>query len=176
METTKNVLPKNMSHFYNELSEYLDTKILFYGSIQREDYFPGHSDVDVDIFTDNEHSVVNKMSHFLHIPKNKFKKIVWRVKENFIITGYKVKYIDEDDNFRTEFSIYNTKFKDYVLKAHMSKTVVPYYATLMLLIIKYLYYQIPLLDKSTFIYLKGLILSRGLGIPPEDFIVLENDN
>ena len=52
METTRNELSKNEKKFFEELSNYLETPILFFGSIQRSDYFPGKSDIDVDIFTD----------------------------------------------------------------------------------------------------------------------------
>ena len=69
MENTKNKLPENVNVFFNKLSDYLDTKLLFYGSVQRGDYFPGSSDIDVDIFTDNVNSTVTKMQHFLYTKK-----------------------------------------------------------------------------------------------------------
>ena len=50
METTKNDLPPNTKKFFYNLSEYLDTKLLYYGSVQRSDYVPGKSDIDVIIF------------------------------------------------------------------------------------------------------------------------------
>lgn len=172
----KNTLPKNTVQFYEELSEYLDTKIHFYGSVQRSDYFPNHSDIDVDIFTDNERSTIEKMKHFLHIGKQKVKKVVWKLRNNRIIIGHKIKYVDKNTQFRTEFSIYNEKFKEDVLRNHMEKTIIPYYATILLMIIKFLYYKVELLNKSIFLYLKRKILSTGLGLPEEDFIVLETDN
>ena len=65
METTKNKLSSYESDFFNKLSNYLDTKLYFYGSIQRDDYKPGHSDIDVDIFTDNIHSALIKIQNLL---------------------------------------------------------------------------------------------------------------
>lgn len=173
MESTKNVLPPDIKQFYEELSDYLDIKLLFYGSIQRYDYFHNCSDIDVDIFTDNEQSTIEKITHFLHLSKKKVKKVVWNL-NNHIVTGYKVKYEDEAIHLQTEFSIYNEKFKNDVLQCHLKKTVIPYYATVLLLIIKYLYYKLNILDKSTFIYLKDKILSVGIGYVSEDFIVLPN--
>jgi hypothetical protein len=41
METTKNKLPEKEQQFFNELSKYLDTSLYYYGSVQRNDYFPG---------------------------------------------------------------------------------------------------------------------------------------
>jgi len=174
MYNTKNKLPKNTIQFYEELSNYLDTKIHFYGSVQRDDYFPNHSDIDVVIFTDNEKSTIEKLKHFLNAEKGKVKKVFWKLRTNRFVRGHKIKYVDKETNFQTEFSIYNVTYKDDVLKNHMEKTVIPYYATILLMIIKFLYYKIPLLSKSIFLYLKNKILSVGIGLPEEDFIVIGN--
>ena len=95
METTKNDLPKNVKRFFYELSEYLDTKLFYYGSIQRSDYVAGKSDIDIDIFTDNEYSMMNKMQHFLHVQKNDFKKVVWIIKGTTTY-GYKIPNTDKN--------------------------------------------------------------------------------
>ena len=108
METTKNKLPEKIQQFFKELSNYLDTKLLFYGSVQRNDYFPGSSDIDVDIFTDNEDAIIVKMQHFLHVKKDSFKKVVWRLNHNNqIVNGHKIMYKNKEENFSVEFSIYN---------------------------------------------------------------------
>jgi predicted nucleotidyltransferase len=67
METTKNKLTPYQTSFFNRLSTYLDTKLYFFGSIQRQDYFPESSDIDVDIFTDNESATIVQMMNFLHV-------------------------------------------------------------------------------------------------------------
>ena len=54
METTKNELPYKLKRFFYKLENDLDTKLYFYGSIQRNDYVAGKSDIDVSIFTDND--------------------------------------------------------------------------------------------------------------------------
>ena len=53
MENTKNVLPDHNRQFFKDLSEYLDTKLYFFGSVQRPDYFPGKSDIDIFLQTMN---------------------------------------------------------------------------------------------------------------------------
>lgn len=175
METTNNKLPDNVVLFFKELSEYLDTKILYFGSVQRGDYFPGKSDIDVDIFTDNEHSIMTKMQHFLNIDKKKFKNFVWRLNHNNTIAhGHKVMYKNEEQNFNAEFSIYNEKYKQVILKEHLAKTILPFYATWMLIILKFFHYTIPLLDYKTFSYLKKKILTLGIGLPDDQFIVLDS--
>ena len=76
MENTKNKLLPYESDFFDKLSNYLETPLYFYGSIQRDDYFPGKSDIDVDIFTENMHSTISKMQNFLNVDKNNFIKFV----------------------------------------------------------------------------------------------------
>jgi len=173
METTKHKLPENVKTFFNDLSKYLDTKLLFYGSIQRQDYFPGSSDIDVDIFTDNPGSTVSRMQHFLHVKKSSFKKIIWRLSHNGeMVYGHKIMYKNPDLNLSAEFSIYDNKYKKGVLEQHLKKTVIPFYATILLFIIKKLYYDIHLLPAASYRYLKMKILSTGIGLPDEQFLVL----
>lgn len=162
METTKNELPKNVKDFFYHLSDYLDTKLLYFGSVQRSDYVPGKSDIDVDIFTENEYSLMAKMQHYLHVQKKDFEKVAWIIKE-VPIYGYKLKYENKKEDIIAEFSIYNEKFKDVVLSQHNNKHILPIYITILLYIIKFFYYQIPLLSKKTYGYLKRVILNGGLG-------------
>jgi len=79
METTYNELPAKAKRFLTQLSDYLGIPLLYYGSIQRADFFEGHSDIDVDVFTDNEDSTLNMMQQFMKRPSYKFKKVAWRL-------------------------------------------------------------------------------------------------
>ena len=45
METTKNKMPPYAKQFFYNLSNYLDTQIYYYGSIQRNDYFPQYPEL-----------------------------------------------------------------------------------------------------------------------------------
>lgn len=159
METTKNELPKNVRDFFYHLSDYLDTKFLYFGSVQRSDYIPGKSDIDVDVFTENEYSLMTKMQHYLHVSKRDFKKVVWII-DDMPTYGYKLKYENKKENIIAEFSIYNEKFKELILKEHNSKHVLPFYITIMLYILKFFYYQLPLLDPKTFNKMKRFILNN----------------
>jgi predicted nucleotidyltransferase len=100
MENTKNKMPDFAEAFFKKLGDYLDTKVYFFGSVQRVDYFPNSSDIDVDIFTENEHSAILKLQHFLNVKRQDFKKFVYRLhKTKVMVHGYKVKYKDLDNNF-----------------------------------------------------------------------------
>lgn len=174
METTKNKIPDSAKLFFDNMSEYLDTKLLYFGSVQRSDYFPGKSDIDIDIFTDNVESTIYKMQKLMKQPREKFKKIVWRLRFNGrMVRGFKARYEDPNGEFTAEFSIYNNKFKDDILLVHLGKTVIPFYVTWLLVILKTLHYRVGVIEMTTFNYLKGKILSVCLGIPSDEFIVLD---
>ena len=174
METIKNKLPQNTLTFFEELSEFLNTKLLFFGSVQRSDYFPGESDIDVDIFTENENQTIVKLQHFLHVSRKEFKKFVWRLNHNNTIAyGYKIFYKNKAENICVEFSIYNEKYKQGILHEHLKKTVLPFYATWMLIILKILHYNLYLLPEKPFKYLKKKVLTFGIGLPDDQFVVLD---
>lgn len=173
METTKNDLPPNAKNFFYNLSDYLDTKLLYYGSIQRSDYVPGKSDIDVDIFTDNEDSIISKMQHFLGMSKKKFKKIVWVIDDKPVY-GYKLTYKNPEENIRAEFSIYNDKFKDTVIKEHTKKFILPIYITILLKILKFLFYTVPLLPLDVYRNIKNYLLNNAIGYKADKFMVLDS--
>jgi hypothetical protein len=174
METTKNKLTDNTQAFFQELSSYLEIPIYFYGSIQRNDYFPGHSDIDVDIFTSNESSTITKMQHFLHVKRSDFKKFIWRLNgNNKMVYGYKIMYKNVEQGFSAEFSIYNETVKDDILKEHNEKSAIPFYISWFLVILKIIYYNLHFIDKKTFRYLKKKLLTFGLGLPEDDFVVID---
>jgi predicted nucleotidyltransferase len=175
METTKNNLSPYITHFFKKLSLYLDKQLLFFGSVQRDDYFPGSSDIDVDIFTDNVDSTITKMQHFLKVNKSDFKKFVWKLnKTNRLANGYKIMYKEPENNFAAEFSIYDEKWRNDILDEHNSKTVLPFYASIILIILKYLFYNLHIIPKETYRYLKKKTLGLMIGLPDDEFIVLDS--
>ncbi len=173
METTKNELPKEVSKFFKHLSDFLDTKLYYYGSVQRTDYLPGKSDIDVDIFTENEFSTMSKLEHFLNIKKSQFQKVVWLIK-NKVVYGYKLKFKDKSLNLAAEFSIYNEKFKKSVLDEHLLKFELPFHISILLNILKTLFYNFNMISPSNYASIKRMLLSNGLGLPEDQFLVLNN--
>jgi hypothetical protein len=160
METTKNKMPDFAENFFTKLSRYLDTKIYFFGSIQRIDYFPSSSDIDADIFTDNENSTILKLQNFLGVKRYEFKKFVYRLhKTKTVVYGHKIKYDNKENNFSTEISIYNEKIKHAVLEEHLSKTDLPFYISFLLIIVKTLYYKFNILPKPVYYFFKKLIMN-----------------
>lgn len=174
METTKNTLSPYASVFFTRLSNYLETPMYFFGSIQRNDYFPKSSDIDVDIFTDNENSTMIKMQHFLKIEKYKFKKFVYRlVKSNKMVHGYKVSYKEKEHSLFAEFSIYNEKVKDLILEEHRRKFVLPYYVSFFLVILKYFYYDLGIMPKFLYYKIKIFLMNFCIDGKNTEFVVID---
>jgi hypothetical protein len=113
------------------------------------------------------------MQHYLHVSKNDFKKVAW-ILDDVPVYGYKLKYENIKENIYAEFSIYNDKFKEIILNEHKSKFVLPFHITSMLCILKFFYYQIPLLDKKTFANIKRFTLNTAIGRDSNSkFLVLD---
>ena len=76
METIKYKLSKKKIEFLQNMQEYLDTKLYFYGSIQRFDYIDNVSDIDICIFTDNMDSTILSLQQYLNVEKKYIKVMV----------------------------------------------------------------------------------------------------
>ena len=175
METTKNSMPEYNKIFFEKLKNYLDTKIYFFGSVQRPDYFPKGSDIDVAIFTDNIKSTIAKLQHFLHADPNDFKKFVWRLNyDNSLVKGYKIMYKEPENNFAVEISVYDEIYKKGVLIEHNGKKDLPFYAVWCLIIIKYLFYTLNIMPADWYIFLKKYILTKMIFKKDDDFIVFKS--
>jgi predicted nucleotidyltransferase len=173
METTKNVMPEHNNVFFDKLKIYLDTPVYFFGSVQRDDYFPNSSDIDVAIFTDNMKSTISKLQSFLNVNPKDFKQFVWRLNcDNSLVNGYKIMYKEPARNFSAEISIYDEKYKERILIEHNGKRDLPLYATIALIIIKYLFYSFNIMPKEWYIYLKKQLLSKLIFLKEDDFVVI----
>ena len=137
----------------------------------RDDYVPGRSDIDIDIFTDNEESTISKMQHYLKISRKDFKKMIWKVRQsNRLTTGYKLRYANSF--IKAEFSIYNVKYKNFILKEHTSNFALPFHCNLFLKILKFIYYRLNILPTPYYSYFKKKTFTLGLGFDDDQFTVL----
>jgi predicted nucleotidyltransferase len=175
METTRNKLTKDEKIFFFKLSNYLDTKLYYFGSVQRADYFPNSSDIDVDIFTHNEKSTIMQLMNFLNVERKQFKRFVWKLNNNNdkLAHGYKLMYKNEANNFSVEFSIYNEKYKRYILYEHNDKKDIPLHATVLLIIIKFLYYTLQIIPSKWYTEAKKFILSTLIFKKDDHFVVID---
>ena len=175
METTRNKLSQEETIFFNKLSNYLDTKLYYFGSVQRGDYFPNSSDIDVDVFTEDENSTIIKLMNFLNVERNEFKRFVWKLNNNNdkLAYGYKLMYKNEMGKFSVEFSIYNDKYKQHILYEHNDKKDIPLHATVLLIIIKFLYYTLNIIPSKWYNETKKFILSTLIFKKDDHFVVID---
>jgi hypothetical protein len=150
-------LSENQKIFLNALSNYIDDDLHLYGSIGRLDYIPNKSDLDLDIFTDNEESLIYKLSNFLHVKKNVFKNVLYKI-DNQIIHGYKTKYENVKKNLSIEFSIYNKKDKETIINQHGKADKLPYIILFLLYIIKICYYKLGILNNEMYSKIKQYLM------------------
>lgn len=151
---TKNLTQKQ-ELFFKKLSAYIDKPLYFYGSILRNDYFNGKSDIDIVVFTDNDKSTLYKISSFLNLEKNQFRKFISKHYSNYKINkGIKVEY---QNNFvKAEISIIDEKDKNTFLQLHSHK--IPLYISILLILLKFLYYILNIVSKKDYKLYKHKLL------------------
>ena len=170
IEQISNKLTDKQKVFFDNLSIYIDKPLYFYGSIARYDYLPGKSDIDVDIFTDNESSTINMLCNHLGLNKSDFRKFVYKI-DSKMVYGYKSKYENELKNINIEMSIYNTRYKDIMLKEHTNLVSLPFYVSIALMIIKFFYYNLELVSNDIYRKCKRFLMNKGGELK---FIVVDN--
>jgi hypothetical protein len=158
MEDIKDRLGNYKYNFFNNLQNYIETELIFFGSIKRFDFFKNSSDIDIIIITDNVKSLLYKVQNFLNIKKTNIKKIYqqYSVNDN-IVYGYKIKYDDTDSDMSFDLLIYDDKFRTDVMKNINDINNLPIYMLIMLYILKSLHYSLYLIPKKIYSYLKCFI-------------------
>lgn len=156
MNKIKHKLNDKQREFVYNLSQYINTPLIFYGSILRNDFVPNKSDIDIAIFTDNENSIIYKLSDFFNIEKTDFKKIIYKINSK-VAYGYKYMYDNQD--IKIEISIYNNKFKKIISDDYVICENLPYYISWMLIILKCLYYHLGIISYYVYAKCKGLLMN-----------------
>ena len=159
MEKYKDKLNDYKYNFLVDLQNHLNQEFIFYGSINRMDYFKNNSDIDIAIITDNTHSVLFKIQHYLNIDKTNIKKIYqqFNKKNTNIVRGYKIKYKDVENNFRFDMNVYDEKYRTFVLDNIYKHNTMPIVLSALLCILKFLFYKLYLFPKSFFMQIKNAI-------------------
>ena len=159
MEKYKDKLDEYKYNFLVDLQNHLNQEFIFYGSINRMDYFKNNSDIDIAIITDNTHSVLFKIQHYLNIDKTNIKKIYqqFNKKNTNIVRGYKIKYKDVENNFRFDMNVYDEKYRTFVLDNIYKHNTMPIVLSALLCILKFLFYKLYLFPKSFFMQIKNAI-------------------
>jgi len=194
LENTYNDLTPAEKEFFTRMQMYLQTKVYFYGSINRPDYYSGNSDIDVFIFSNNIPSTLSRLEQFLHISSNEIEKIFRVIDKHEPVLGYKISYTKKGTKntnatlpsvtadphmtngyseanaspysaspserpFSVEISVYREKDKVHVFK-EQRQVMLPFYFTIALMMIKWMYYDLGIISKKHYQYWKSLILTK----------------
>ena len=160
MDDIKDRLTDYKYNFLSKMKEYLETEFIFYGSIKRIDYLENNSDIDIAILTDNPTSMLAKIKNFLNIKNTKIKKIYQTFNNQpSLINGYKFTYKDDEQNWGFDVVIYNEIYRDIIIKDIYYINNLSLITTIILYILKVLYYKLHLISQSTFLETKTKIFS-----------------
>jgi predicted nucleotidyltransferase len=157
MEDIKDRLGDYKYNFFYNLQNYLNTELIFFGSIKRIDFFEKASDIDIIIITENVKSLLSKIQNYLNIDKNSIQKIVqqYSIYDKRIISGYKLKYKDNNNSdLFFDILIYDDKYREDVMKNVDDINNLPLYIIIILYILKLFYYRLALISSSTYNNLK----------------------
>ena len=173
METVNNDLSPETQKFLKKMSNYIGCKLYFYGSVQRADFFPEDSDIDIDIFTHNLSSTLSKLETFLHLDKSKVKRIYMFI-ENRLVKGYKFVYTNDHLKLKCEISVFNNSEKAIVLKEHTKKTILPFFVLWLMIILKTCFYTLHILDLPQYKSIKSVLLSTMIGEKETPYLVIKD--
>lgn len=156
IEQIKDKIGQDKYEFFKKLQSYLDTKLYFYGSVNRFDYFNGSSDLDIAVITDDVNGLIFKLQTYLHLKKSEVKQIYqsFHVKPPKLIKGYKVKYENNHKNLSFDILVYDEKYRKIVINNLNESNSIPFYIVFLLLIIKSFYYNMGIIGKETYLHLK----------------------
>jgi hypothetical protein len=168
MEQINKRLTDTQKDFLHDLSIHIDIPIYLYGSIHRLDYFPGKSDLDIVIFTDNESRTIQMLCNYLNIDKNEFRKCFYKL-ESTVVPGFKGTYKDNITDI--EIAIYNNKHKTIVLDDNNRCGGLPIYITIILVIVKFFYYYLGIISKHIYKKVKIILMNPDM---ESRFIMLDS--
>ncbi len=163
IEIIKNNLTDYHYQFLTNLQRYIDTELIFFGSIKRCDFFIGKSDIDIAIITDNVESVKKKLQNYLNIGKSKIKKSMQKIpNSNKLVYGYKINYDDLEHNLYLEIIIYDEQYRSFIINNIEKTTNLPFYITIIYFILKFLTYSLPILPEDVLKYCKNFVMNNYL--------------
>lgn len=160
IEDIKNNLREYDYYFLKNIQQYINTNLYFYGSVTRFDYFPGKSDIDVIVISDNVNSVVKQLENYLNVNKDAIEKTI-----NYMNNGksmsyaYKINYSDLENGLSLEIFVYDKKYEKDIETDINAKTYLPFYMIGVLYILKFITYHLNILTNEQFKYIKNLFMN-----------------
>jgi hypothetical protein len=162
MEVPKNKLPEKIEIIIENLKNYINEPIYFFGSINRLDFIPYNSDIDASVFTNNVKNVTLQIEIFFNGMSNseniEIKDTIVKM-QNKIIRGNKIKYKNKEEGIKIELVVYDIKHKNILMEHYIKQSSnVPIIICIVLLIIKYMkmFYILP---KSVYYTIKNFLFT-----------------
>ena len=158
----------------------LREKLYFYGSILRDDFLPGISDVDILYFSkENLKKTVDELYRFLLQDTNKTRLqklhfLYHSTETKKVISGYKIKYTSIDSGVVIEISFYEFPYKEMIIKEQLRKADIPFYVVYSMLILKVLAYKYRILPENLFRWIKDRLFINMSGIK-NTFLPIEHE-
>ena len=155
MSFDKNICSKLTQEQYDylvALEQFTNSKIHFCGSIKRDDYFIGKSDIDVYLITPNVHDTLFKIREFINCPNHKAYYAKWlgqftidNLPQEYTFEGLCIKF--KNRIIKLDINIYDEKYRQNLKLYHDSKhkTLSPFLVCC-LIMLKSLYYNINLIS------------------------------
>ena len=172
MEEIKGRLTEHNFYFLKKMEEYIENKLIFFGSIKRCDYIQENSDIDIVIISDNVKNTISRLKNFLNIDNNKIRRIFQKLPDTSnLVYGYKTNYDDENNNLSLEIIIYDSKYKESIMKSVNNINNFPFYLSYTLLFIKLLYYKSNIISTETYKYIKKLLMENYLNQDLHDNLI-----
>ena len=153
-------LTKQQIDYLEEIQHYIGCPFYYYGSIERIDYLPGKSDIDIDIFTPNLYSTMFKLRQFLLIPETEIKSIKWRTRRPIVATFncHKIKF--DNGIVKLELNIYDEQYKNTLLGVRELKRKIPMAVLMLVYTIKSMYYNTNFIPTSYIVTFKKFVMAH----------------
>lgn len=103
------------------------------------------------VFSDNVFSTKIKIDHLFKKTDNKF--IFFRI-YNIPFSGYKYNLKNEEKSIRMDFTLYKKKCQPILLYHRNIEKNLPFYISILLIILKYLHYYLYIINNRNYSYLK----------------------
>ena len=179
METPKHPLTIQQSSFCK--TPFLFTrKNLLYGSILRDDFLPGISDIDLLYFSkENLQTAVHKLYRLLLQDSNATRiqmlHFLYHSSETKkVISGYKIKYTNVDNGIIIEMSMYDDENKELIIQEQLQKAPHSLFYSLCYAYFKILAYKYRVLPEDTFRWIKDNLFITMSGIK-NTFLPIEHE-
>jgi len=156
LEKIKEKLDIKQYDFFYSFRQQLELPLYFIGSICRTDFIKGKSDLDIEVFCENIHSIKFKVDYLLdYYYKNKEAKyIVFKINDT-PISGYKYYFKNIDISF--DLTLYKKECKELLLHQRNIDNNIPFALVVFLITIKYLYYYLNIITNSQYTFIKKRI-------------------